>query len=283
MVTVTGETTIMSITRQEPDSAVLAGTADADGLLREAAYYGGDKSPSTTRRLGPLRELIDDRPLDALLEGTMRPEHVPARKIAVIHNGLPDEAFAPRPPARIDTVSPVLVWIANLKLRKGHQHLLEAVGLLQAAGQPCRLVPAGDGDRQDAFAGQARRVGTDVRFLGAQPDVGQLLTRADAVILPSLQEGVSNAVMEATAAGPPTVTSVVGGKPELLHGRGVLVPPGDPAALGSAVRGLLAEPTRGAALGAAAHHWSRAHLSADAMVEEHVRIYSELLGRRCAA
>jgi glycosyltransferase involved in cell wall biosynthesis len=77
--------------------------------------------------------------------------------------------------------------MANLKLCKGHRHLLEAVGLLRAAGQPARLVPAGDRGRQDALAGQARRVGTDVRFLGAQPDVGPLLTRADVVILPSLQ------------------------------------------------------------------------------------------------
>ena len=58
----------MSITRQEPGSAGLAGTAEADGLLREAAHYGGDKSPSAAERLAPLRELIDDRLLDALLE-----------------------------------------------------------------------------------------------------------------------------------------------------------------------------------------------------------------------
>ena len=58
----------MSITRQEPGSAGLAGTPDTDGLLRETAHYGGDKSPSAAQRLGPLRDLIDDRLLDALLE-----------------------------------------------------------------------------------------------------------------------------------------------------------------------------------------------------------------------
>src|SRR6266581_8267455 len=58
----------MSITRQEPGSAGLAGTEDADGFLGEAAHYGGDKSPSAAQRLAPLRELIDDRLLDALLE-----------------------------------------------------------------------------------------------------------------------------------------------------------------------------------------------------------------------
>ena len=58
----------MSITRQEPGSAGLVHTSEADALLREAAHYGGDKSPSAAQRLGPLRELIDDRLLDALLE-----------------------------------------------------------------------------------------------------------------------------------------------------------------------------------------------------------------------
>src|SRR5450755_3469396 len=58
----------MSITRQEPGSAGLMRTAEADGVLGEAAHYGGENSLSAGQRLGPLRELIDDRLLDALLE-----------------------------------------------------------------------------------------------------------------------------------------------------------------------------------------------------------------------
>ena len=155
----------------------------------------------------------------AVPEDMLRREHAPARKIAVIHNEPPDEAFAPRPPARIDTGRPVLLCIANLKLRKGHRRLLKA----------------------------------------------------------------SNAVMEVTAAGRSIVTSTVGGTPEWLRGRGVPIPPVDPEALGSAVRGLLAEPIREAGLVTAARQRSHAHLSAAAMAEEHIRIYNELLGRRCAA
>ena len=69
MVTVTGgDPRSCPLHVKSLDSARLAGTADADGLLGEAAHYGGDKSPSAAQRLGPLRELIDDRLLDALLE-----------------------------------------------------------------------------------------------------------------------------------------------------------------------------------------------------------------------
>src|SRR5450759_1847365 len=58
----------MSITRQKPGSSGLAHTGEDDGLLGEAAHYGGEKSPSAGQGLAPLRELIDDRLLDALLE-----------------------------------------------------------------------------------------------------------------------------------------------------------------------------------------------------------------------
>ena len=58
----------MSITRQKPGSPGLAHTGENDGLLGEAAHYGGQKSPSEGQQLAPLRELIDDRLLDALLE-----------------------------------------------------------------------------------------------------------------------------------------------------------------------------------------------------------------------
>ena len=101
-------------------------------------------------------------------------------------------------------------------------------------------------------------------------------------MLPSLSEGMSNAVMEAMAAGRPIVATDVGGTPELLRDRGMLVPPGDPPALAAAIEQLLADPARAAALGQRARAWSRAHLRLDQMVDEHVRIYSDLLEPRCA-
>jgi hypothetical protein len=54
----------MSITRQGPGPAGLVHASEADALLGEAAHYGGDKSSSAAQRLGPLRELIDDRLLE---------------------------------------------------------------------------------------------------------------------------------------------------------------------------------------------------------------------------
>ena len=213
----------------------------------------------------------------AVAEDTRERERVPAEKISVVYNGLPDDAFTACPPASIKTGHPVLVCVANLKAYKGHEHLLRAAALLRTRGRPCTLVLAGEGERRPELERQARQLRLDVRFLGACTEVGPLLARADVVVLPSLHEGMSNAVMEAMAAGRPVVATAVGGTPELLRDRGILVPPGDPIALASAIDELLAYPGRRASLGAAARRWSRTHLSADRMVDEHVRIYSDLL------
>jgi len=218
----------------------------------------------------------------AVARDTRERERVPAEKISVIYNGLPRAAFTACPPARIETRHPVLVCIANLRKYKGHQYLLEAAALLHERGTPCTLVLAGDGECRPALERQARQLRLDVRFLGACAEVGPLLARADLVVLPSLHEGMSNAVMEAMAAGRAVVATNVGGTPELLGDRGILVPPADAGALASAIGGLLADPVRRASLGAAARRWSSVHLGADAMVEEHIRVYSALLELRCA-
>ena len=200
----------------------------------------------------------------------------------MVYNGLPGDAFIPCRPASIKTELPVLLCVANLKQYKGHRYLLEAAALLHAGGRSCTLVLAGEGPERPALERQARELGLDVRLLGACAEVVPLLMRADIVVLPSLHEGMSNAVMEAMAAGRPVVASAVGGTPELLRGRGILVSPGDPIALASAIEALLANPTRCTSLGAMARDWCRSHLRVEQMVDEHVRIYTDLLGLPCA-
>jgi L-malate glycosyltransferase len=218
----------------------------------------------------------------AVAQDTRERERIPAEKISVVYNALPGDAFNACPPARIETGHPVLLCVANLKAYKGHPYLLKAVARLCAGGRPCTLVLAGEGGERPALARQARQLNLDVRFLGACTEVGPLFTRADIVVLPSLHEGMSNAVMEAMAAGRPVIATAVGGTPELLRDRGILVPPADAAALAAAIGALLADPARRASLGDAARRWSRARLGADSMVDEHVRIYSDLLELRCA-
>jgi glycosyltransferase involved in cell wall biosynthesis len=219
---------------------------------------------------------------ESVAEDTRRHEKVRTDKIMTVYNGLPDAAFEPVAPATVHTDSPVVLCIANLKIYKGHRVLLDAVARLRDQDLPCTLVLVGEGPERRALEEQAEQLKIDVRFLGTRTDVEPLLARADVVVLSSLHEGMSNAVMEAMAAGRPVVATDVGGTGELLRGRGILVPPSDPDALADGLGRVLGDPALAAHLGAEARAWSRDHLHVDAMVDQHVHIYRELLERRCA-
>jgi glycosyltransferase involved in cell wall biosynthesis len=219
---------------------------------------------------------------DAVADDTRRQEKVSPDKITTVYNGLPDSAFAPAAPTVIDTTAPVVLCIANLKPDKGHRYLIDAVARLRDQNLPTTLALVGDGPQRRALEEQAARLRVDVRFLGTRTDIEPLLARAQVVALPSLHEGMSNAVMEAMAAGRAVVATDVGGTGELLRDHGVLVPPSDAVALAEGLGLVLRDPGLAERLAARARAWSLEHLHVDAMVDRHVQIYRELLERRCA-
>jgi L-malate glycosyltransferase len=219
---------------------------------------------------------------EAVAADTERRERV-GGKVEVVYNGLPEQAFAAVSSADVETADPVVLCVANLRGCKGHRYLLEAMGRLQRDGRPCTLLLAGEGQERQSLECQAAGLRIDVRFLGQCHDVRPLLARADVVAHPSLREGMSNAVMEAMAAGRAVVATGVGGTPELLAGRGLIVPPADPAALAEAIGHVLSDHGLAVRLSEEARNWSRGHLSVAAMVDRHIQIYAGLLERRCAA
>lgn len=218
----------------------------------------------------------------AVAENTRSRERVHRDKVVVVYNGLSDSAFDAVPAASVATVSPVVLSVANLRPYKGHEFLFDAMALLRERGLPCTLVLAGEGTWRPRLERMAARLAVDIRFLGARSDVQALLARADVFVLASLQEGMSNAVMEAMAAGRPIVATDVGGTSELLQDRGILVPPSDARALADGIHRLLTDREFAARLAKEAREWSATNLRAEAMVGRHVRIYRELLESRCA-
>ncbi|MEW2085270.1 glycosyltransferase [Streptomyces sp. NPDC005283] len=218
----------------------------------------------------------------AVAEDARRQEGLSQDRIGVIHNGMEERDFRTVAPAEVTSDLPVLLCVANLRKYKGHQYLLDAVGRMRQRGQLCTLVLIGEGPERIPLQQQADRLGIDVRFLSHRTDVPAFLARADVVVLPSLEEGLSNAVMEAMAVGRPVVATAVGGTPELLRDRGVLVPPADTEALAQGLHWMLTDGAAAARLGNAARQWALEHLSADTMVERHIGLYRELLERRSA-
>jgi glycosyltransferase involved in cell wall biosynthesis len=137
---------------------------------------------------------------------------------------------------------PLVLAVGRLHPQKGYDVLLQALPLLGDAV----VAVAGDGPLEAELRAQAPQV----QWLGRRDDVGDLYAAADVVVLPSVWEARSLTAQEALLAGRPLVATAVGGLTALVGDGAVLVPPGDAEALGSAVRRLLDDPARAAALAA---------------------------------
>jgi len=164
--------------------------------------------------------------------------------------------------------------VGVLEERKGHATLLEAMARL-GAGSRVRLVFAGSGTRETVLRADAAARGLTVRFLGFRDDVARCLAAADLAVLPSLHEGLGVAALEAMAAERAVVASRVGGLPEVVVDgeTGRLVPPGDPAALRSAIAALVNDPAARARMGAAGAQRVRERFSAVAMADGTLACY----------
>ena len=136
---------------------------------------------------------------------------------------------------------PLVLAVGRLHPQKGYDTLIAALPLLGDAV----VAVAGDGP----LAAELAAAAPQIRWLGARDDVADLLAAADVVVLPSVWEARSLTAQETLRAGRPLVASAVGGIPDLVGDGAVLVPAGDPVALGSAVRRLLDDRAAARALG----------------------------------
>jgi glycosyltransferase involved in cell wall biosynthesis len=177
----------------------------------------------------------------------------------------------------------VVLALGALERRKGHAVLLEAARRLASNGRgiPLRWVFCGDGSEREALARAAAPLGDAVRLEGFRDDIGACLAAADVVALPSLQEGLGVAALEAAAAARPVVASRVGGLVEAVADgeTGILVAPGDPSALAAALGGLAADAGLRARLGTAARERVVTRYSVAQMAEGTLACYG---GSPCA-
>lgn len=214
---------------------------------------------------------------------------LPVNGIRVVYNGIDTQAYE-RPaaaPARAAVCGPLglspsagLVLLpAVLRAGKGHDVLLEALPVLRARLPGVRVLLAGAGELEPELRQVAGRHGDQVRFLGHRTDMPELMAACDVVVLPSRAEALPTVLMEAAAAGRPVVATRVGGVPEIVeHGQtGLLVPPGDPAALAGAIVQLMMDQRRARTFGARARSLARARFSLDQQVERTLLLWRDTL------
>jgi glycosyltransferase involved in cell wall biosynthesis len=239
---------------------------------------------------------------EAVAEAVRASERFCGRKLRRIYNGIdadhgPFDATAaspaapcPDPPVPPDNAT--VLYVANLFPYKGHLDLVEAAAAVAPRFPEAQFLLAGREEGAGALVRsriEALGLGDHVRLLGPRDDVPALMSAADLVVHPSHEEGFSNTILEAMAAGKAVVATAVGGIPEAVEDgvTGLLVPPRSPDRLAEALLSLLENPARARAMGEAGRRRVRENFPVGKMVREIEDLYESILrgggGRPCAA
>jgi glycosyltransferase involved in cell wall biosynthesis len=188
------------------------------------------------------------------LEARMRALGARAVGRALVPAPPPERGGCEAAPAGLNTGdAPIVLAVARLAAQKGLETLVQAASRWLDRDPVPVVVFAGTGPLFDDLTAAARTACVQARFLGHRDDVPALLAAADVVVLPSVWEGQPLILQEVLRAGRPLVASRVGGVADLTgEDAALLVPPGDAAALSTAVLSVLDDPDLAARLSAAA-------------------------------
>ena len=218
-------------------------------------------------------------------------ERVPGERIVVVPTGIETGRFADgAAPANLREelgLPPDVLLVgavAVLRNKKGLRFLLEAAPSVLARFPRTVFLIVGTGPQEENLRNAIVSMGLSgsVRMLGHREDVPNVLLSLDLFVLPTVQEALGTAFLEAMATGRAVVGCRVGGVPEVVEeGKtGLLVPPEDPAALAEAILTLLADGELRARMGAAGRQSVMARYSVEEMCRRMWEVYRSLLSER---
>lgn len=218
-------------------------------------------------------------------------EHADPQKLQLIYNGLDMQRFenkqynkaAIRKEYNLPSSSLTFIVIANILPYKGHATLLNALHAIKARlPTDWQLLCVGkkhDYCKELELQAVELQLHKQVYFLGQQSTVEKLLAISDIAISCSYEEGFSNAVIEAKAAGLPIIVTNVGGNPEaVIDGEtGLVIPAKDPAALSNAILKVINEPSHAAKLAAAGKQRVEDNFSLHACIKNYDTLFLNIL------
>ena len=218
-----------------------------------------------------------------------------ARRVEIIPNGFDTDVFRPDAEARAEVraqlgIAPgslVAGMVARFDPVKRHDLFLDAVARARGDGVDVHPLLVGSGivPENAALAARITRAGLDgrVHLLGARHDVARLLPALDVLVSASTTEGFPNAVGEALASGVPCVVTDTGDCAAIVGDAGVVVPPGDGAALAAGLEELLRRaPDDRRRMGERARARIAAEYTLERCTARYAALYSALASRRAA-
>ncbi|MBX6769673.1 MAG: glycosyltransferase, partial [Actinomadura rubrobrunea] len=252
--------------------------ADTTGLKVIGMTHESYEATRRSSRYARVKELYAD--CDRMLALTAEDADAWAR------DGMTNAGHMPNPlhvtPRRLSTLdAPIVASVGRLATEKGVDLLLEAWARV-ASRQPGWLLRVyGSGPQEDELRRQAAslpEIATSVEFRGVVADVETALADSSIFVLPSRAEGFPMSVLEAMAYGLPTVAfdCAPGVRALVADGRdGLLVPPGDTAALAAALERLIEDDALRRAMGARARA-SVARYRPDVVLDRWERLFTRL-------
>jgi glycosyltransferase involved in cell wall biosynthesis len=227
---------------------------------------------------------------ETLLRGNpwLRPQ-----KLHLIYNGIaPPVADQPGERERIigelslHDATPILAIIGLLKERKGHEILFQALPGVIREFPRTRLLVVGEGELRPRLEALTQQLGiaNNVSFLGFRDDIGLLMGVVDAVVLPSANEGFGYVLAEAMSLGRAVVSTNVSSIPEVVQqgDTGLLVPPGNAAALEEALLDLARHPEKARRMGQAGRERVERLFGLERMIDE-VEVFFEEVVREVSS
>ncbi len=223
---------------------------------------------------------------------------VPADRVRVIRNGIDTREYSPDPGTDVlaqygaDPDRPLVIFVGRITRQKGLPVLLRAaarldpdIQLLLCAGQPDTAELAAEVTGLVQHLRDSRSGVIWLSGMLARREVIQLLSHATAFVCPSLYEPLGIVNLEAMACGTAVVASRVGGIPEVVADgqTGLLVPPGDPAALADAVNTLVSDHSMAASMGRRGRERAIAEFDWAGIAAQTVALYQELTGTEAGA
>jgi glycosyltransferase involved in cell wall biosynthesis len=211
-----------------------------------------------------------------------------ASRVRFIPNGVDTSRFRPgsaeesrwSPPPGWPAGGPLVVTVGRLVPAKGLDVLFRAWRRVSAGAPGARLVIVGDGPlRAECEAATTKLdLSGSVAFLGARPDVPEILRRSDLYVSASRTEGMSNALLEALASGLPLVATRVGGAADIVDDgvNGFLVSDGDTGALASALSELVGHDAKRRAMGEASRAAALTRFDLETIVDRYLGLFGEL-------
>ncbi len=223
---------------------------------------------------------------DPVRNDILKYDRVPEDKVTVITNGVDVERFdgatggGVRNGLGIPTDAPVIGTVGRLAEAKDQRTLIEAVSGIKDGMLPW-LVIVGDGPLMRELKAQAKELGIAERtvFTGTRRDIPELLAAMDVFVLPSLREGMPNALIEALAAGRPVVATSIPPFSAIIDNPtlGTLVPVSNAEMMAKAIERLLTDHDRRRAMCVAARERAINRHSIQATVDKYMDIFKEIL------